>query len=98
MRTLLMTTAALFAVSSGGAMAQDDAAATAARALLLPMLQETAPGKAGEVLTDCVIASATPEEVAAFAAATGPSMEIGASITEILTRPSATTCMTAATE
>lgn len=98
MRTLAMTMAALFAVSSGGAMAQDDAAAVAAKALLLPMLQETAPGKAGEVLTDCVIMAATPEELAAFAAATGPSMEIGTSVTEILARPDATSCMTAATE
>ncbi len=98
MTKVVLTLAALVMALPVAVIAQDDAAATAARALLLPMLQETAPGAAGEVLTDCVIAAATPEEIAAFAAAAGPSMEIGASITEILVRPAATSCMTAATE
>lgn len=75
------------------ARAQDEAQLAAAKALVLPMLQEMAPGKAGEALTNCVMAAATPEEVAAFAAAGGPSTQIGAAITEILARPAATACL-----
>jgi hypothetical protein len=71
---------------------------TAAKALVLPMLAETAPGPASVVLTDCVIASATPDEVAAFAAAGAPSMEIGQMITAILARPDSISCISAATE
>lgn len=92
----IVLAAALMAGSVGSLAAQD--AATAAKALLLPMLQETAPGKAGEVLTDCVIAVATPEELAALAAAGAPSMEVGAAITAILGRPEATACISAAAQ
>ena len=90
MKLIFVTLAVLAAAP---AMAQD--AAVTAKALLLPMLQETAPGAPGEVLTDCVIAIATPEELATFAAAPGPSMEIGSLITTILTRPDAITCISA---
>jgi hypothetical protein len=90
-------TAAVFMIAPlGAAMAQDEAQLAAAQALVLPMMQEMAPGKAGEVLTGCVLAAATPEEVAAFAAAGAPSAEVGAAITAILTRPAATECMSAA--
>ena len=92
--TMKLILATLAALAAAPAIAQD--AAVTAKALLLPMLQETAPGAPGEVLTDCIIASATPEELTTFAAAPGPSMEIGSLITAILIRPDATTCMTAA--
>ncbi len=94
MKTL--TFAAMMALAAGAALAQDEAQLAAAQALVLPMMQEMAPGKAGEILTGCVIAASTPEEVAAFAAAGAPSAEIGAAITAILTRPAATDCMSAA--
>jgi hypothetical protein len=94
MKTL--TFAAVMTLAAGAAMAQDEAQLAAAQALVLPMMQEMAPGKAGEILTGCVIAASTPEEVAAFAAAGAPSAEIGAAITAILTRPAATECMSAA--
>jgi len=95
---MMFLTGALLAVTAGTAMAQDDAATTAARALILPMLAETAPGPASVVLTDCVIASATPEEIATFAAASAPSMAVGQKITEILARPDSISCISAATQ
>jgi len=95
MKTWMMAAVALL-VPAGAVLAQDEAQLAAAQALVLPMLQEMAPGKAGEVLTGCVLTAATPEEIASFAAAGGPSAEIGAAITAILTRPAATDCMTVA--
>jgi hypothetical protein len=93
-----MTAALLALAPVTGALAQDEAQLSAAQALVLPMMQEMTPGKAGEVLTACVIAAATPEEIAAFAAAGAPSQQIGAMITAILTRPDATACISAAAE
>lgn len=90
--------AAVLALGASAALAQDEAQVTAATALVLPMLQEMAPGRAGEVLTGCVIAAATPEEVAMLAVAVGPSAEIGAKITEVLARPAATACISAAAQ
>lgn len=69
-----------------------------AQALLLPMIQEIQPGRAGEVLTGCIISSATPEEIAAFAAAPGPSAEIGAVVNGILARPQTMQCLQAAAQ
>jgi hypothetical protein len=94
----MMTVAALAMITAGAAMAQDEATLAAAQALVLPMMQEMTPGAAGEILTGCVIAAATPEEVAAFAAAGAPSMEVGAMITQILARPDATACISAAAQ
>jgi hypothetical protein len=89
--------AAAFALAPAGAsMAQDEAQLAAAQALVLPMLQEMAPGKAGEVLTGCALAAASPDEIAAIASAGAPSREIGALITAILARPAATACISAA--
>lgn len=76
------------------AMAQSDT--DRAQALILPMIQEIQPGRAGEVLTGCIVASATAQEIAAFAAAPGPSAEIGATINAILTRPETMQCLQAA--
>jgi hypothetical protein len=92
----LMTAAFVALAAAGAASAQDEAQLAAAQALVLPMMQEMTPGKPGEILTGCVIASATPEEIAAFAAAGGPSAEIGAMITQILARPDATACISTA--
>lgn len=64
-----------------------------ARALVLPMIQEIQPGRAGEILTDCIIRAATAEEIAGFAAAPGPSAEVGAVINGILTRPATLQCL-----
>ncbi|WP_085787160.1 hypothetical protein [Ketogulonicigenium robustum] len=75
------------------AFAQDT---TRARALILPMLQEISPGPAGEVLADCVLAAATADELATLSAATGPSREVGALITTIVSRPAALNCVNAA--
>jgi hypothetical protein len=98
MKTSMLLAAVLAVAPLGAAMAQDEAQLAAAQALVLPMLQEMAPGKAGEILTGCVLAAATPEEIVALAAAAGPSMEIGAKITEILARPAATSCISAAAQ
>lgn len=73
------------------ALAQTDA--ERAGALILPMIQEIQPGRAGEILTGCIIGTATAEEIAAFAAAAGPSTEIGAIINGILTRPATIQCL-----
>ena len=94
MRDWIMA-AALVLAPAGTAMAQDQAQLAAAQALVLPMLQEMAPGKAGEVLTGCVLSAASPDEIATLAAAGAPSQEIGAMITAILSRPDATACMSA---
>ena len=85
---------ALFLLTPAAALAQDDA--QKATALVLPMIQEIQPGAAGEVLTGCIIGAATAEEIAAFAAAPGPSMEIGAVINGILARPATMQCLQAA--
>ena len=94
----LFAAAVLALGPAGAALAQDQAQLAAAQALVLPMLQEMAPGKAGEVLTGCVMAAASPEEIAALAAAGAPSQQIGAMITAILARPEATSCMSAAAD
>ncbi len=60
------------------------------------MLAEVAPGEAAPIFTACVISAATPEEVAGFAAAAGPSAEIGAQINTIMARPDFATCLQAA--
>lgn len=88
--------AVLTMVTAGAALAQDEAQRAAAQALVLPMLQEMAPGKAGEVLTGCVLAAASPDEIATLASAGAPSQQIGAMISAILTRPDATACISAA--
>jgi hypothetical protein len=92
---MLVALVALTLGSAGAVMAQDQAQLVAAQAVVLPMMQEIAPGKAGEALTGCVMAAATPQEIAAFAAAGAPSREIGAAITAILARPAATACLSA---
>jgi hypothetical protein len=92
----MMMAAVLALLPIGAALAQDEAQLAAAQALILPMLQEMTPGKAGEILTGCVLTAATPQEIATFAAAGAPSAAIGASISEILARPAATSCISAA--
>lgn len=69
-----------------------------AQALVLPMIQEIQPGRAGEVLTGCLLAAATTEEIAALAAAPGPSAEIGALINTLLQRPATLQCLQAAAQ
>ncbi len=73
-----------------------DAAMTAATTLIAPMLEEIAPGAPGVALTGCVVANATPEELAALAAATGPSDEVGTMVSAILARQPTIDCATAA--
>lgn len=92
MRRILLA----LALVPAAAMAQSEA--DTARALVLPMIQEIQPGPAGEVLTGCIIAAATPEEIAAFAAAAGPSAEIGGLINGILQRPAVMQCLQAAAQ
>ena len=58
----LMIAAFVALATAGAALAQDEAQVAAAQTLVLPMMQEMTPGKAGEILTGCVIAAATPEE------------------------------------
>ncbi len=78
------------------ALAQDESGAI--KALILPMMAEVAPGPAAEVFTDCIIAAAQPAELATFAAATGPSNEIGALISNVLARPDTLACAAAAAQ
>jgi hypothetical protein len=96
MKTSMLLVAVLAVAPLGAAMAQDQTQLAAAQALVLPMMQEMTPGKAGEILTGCVLAAATPEEIASLAAAGAPSATVGAKITEILARPAATSCISAA--
>lgn len=64
-----------------------------ASALVLPMIQEIQPGDAGVILTGCIIAAASTDEITALAAAPGPSAEIGTLINGILTRPATMQCL-----
>lgn len=82
-----------FALAVLPAAAFAQTAEDAAAALVLPMIQEIQPGQAGIVLTDCIIAGASADEVAAFAAAPAPSAEIGAIINDILARPATMQCL-----
>jgi hypothetical protein len=72
------------------AAAQDDSGAI--KALILPMMSEVAPGPAAEIFTDCIIAEAQPAEIAALAAASGPSVEVGQLINTVLARPETLAC------
>ena len=92
--TRLYVLAAL-ALIPGAGFAQDPAT-DAATALITPMLDEIAPGAPGVALTTCVIANATPEELATLAAATGPSDDIGTMVSAILARQPTIDCATAA--
>lgn len=68
------------------------------KALILPMMAEVTPGAAAEVFTDCIIGQSTEAELAAFAAASGPSTEVGALISTVLARPETLACASAAAE
>lgn len=75
------------------AMAFAQSAEEQAHALVLPMIQEIQPGEAGMVLTGCIIAAASADEVSALAAAAEPSSEVGALINDILVRPATMQCL-----
>jgi hypothetical protein len=66
------------------------------KAVIEPMMSEVAPGPAAVVLTECIIAHATAVELATFAAAAGPSNELGAMISAVLARPETLGCVSAA--
>ena len=89
------TLVALLALTPCAGFAQDEGQ-TAATALIAPMLDEIAPGAPGVALTGCVITNATPEEIVTLAAATGPSDDIGALVSDILARQATIDCATAA--
>ena len=96
--TRFFATAILALIPCAG-FAQDaatDAATVAATALITPMLDEIAPGAPGVALTTCVIANATPEELATLSVAAGPSDDIGAMVSAILARQPTIDCATAA--
>ncbi len=78
----------------------DEAMRTAATGVVTPMMQEVAPGRAGEIFTACVVQNATEQEIAVIAmgAVTGPSAEIGALVSAILARPETLACAQAASE
>jgi hypothetical protein len=82
----------LFAVLAGTCALAQTEVHDKAIALIGPMMQEVAPGRGGEVFTACVVSLATPEELAAFAAAPGPSQEVGAMVTTVLARPETMAC------
>ncbi len=92
MRRLLIALALL----PSAALAQSDS--DKASALILPMIQEIQPGRAGEILTGCILQSATPEELAALATAPGPSAAVGNQINAILVRPAVMECLQAAAQ
>ena len=87
---------ALIPCASFAQDAATDAATVAATALITPMLDEIAPGAPGVALTTCVIANATPEELATLSVAAGPSDDIGAMVSAILARQPTIDCATAA--
>jgi len=87
-----LTVAALPAAAAAQTAAHDRAAA-----LIGPMLQELAPGRGGEVFTTCIVAAATPEELATLAAAPAPSQAVGQMINAILARPVVLACVQQAT-
>ena len=76
-------------------LAQTTEEDTRANAVILPMLQELAPGYHGQVLAACVVANAQPEEKATLASASGPSSEVGAIITNVLARQETIGCVEA---
>jgi hypothetical protein len=67
----------------------------AARAAVLPMIQEMIPGYHGEVVTACIVASAQPEEKAAMVASSGPSQEVAQVVNAVLSRPETVGCVQA---
>jgi len=87
----ILALAACLPVSS---VMADEAMIIAAMTVVSPMMQEVAPGAAGVAFTECVVAGATPEELAMIAAATGPNETIGALISAILARPETIACAT----
>ena len=91
------TVLAVLALLAAPAIAQTDEQVRVG-ALIGPMMQEVAPGRGGEVFTRCILAVATPEELAVMAAASAPSTEIGALLTAILARPETLSCAQAAAQ
>lgn len=61
---------------------------------IYPILAEVSP-QDGDVMASCVVAVAQPQEVAAMAAAGGPSAELGALVSQVLARPEAIGCIQA---
>jgi hypothetical protein len=87
--------AALLLAAPGLALAQSAPESGRAYALILPMIQELAPGRPGEVLAACALATAEPAEAAALEAAPAPSEEVGAVLSAILAREAAISCFQA---
>lgn len=70
----------------------------AARAIILPVVEEKAPGAAAVVLTDCIVQNASPAELVTIAGANAGAVppETVLLISEILARPETTACATSA--
>lgn len=92
---LLTRVVTCFALMTFPAVAQTDEQVRAG-ALIGPMMQEVAPGRGGEIFTGCILAVATPDELATMAVAPAPSTVIGALLTAILARPETMACAQAA--
>ena len=92
-----MTLTVLAALLAGSATAQTEDHTKAAE-IIAPMLQELAPGKGGEVLTACVVANSTPEELATILAAGAPGPEAAAVVNAVVARPETLACLQAAAQ
>ena len=74
---------------------QDELARGAARAAIQPVLAERFPGVPVQAAADCVIDTATSQEILTLAAdaVTGPTASTAEIVTRILSRPATQTCL-----
>ncbi|SLN26393.1 hypothetical protein [Pseudooctadecabacter jejudonensis] len=70
-----------------------DTGRDAARAVVAPIVADTVPGPAGQVLTNCIIDNATGDELLVLAAQ-GASADNITLVSNILARPATVTCAT----
>ena len=92
MRTFLFP---LLMLAAAPALAQTQTPEQAqAAAILMPMMAEVSP-KDGGILAGCVVAVATPEEIAQIDAAGVPTPALGPLVSAILARPEALACIQA---
>lgn len=95
MRTILTLTVAALALSACDMVetAAVDTGREAAKAVVAPVVAQTVPGPAGEVLTNCIIDNASGPELLALAGQ-GATPENITLVSNILARPETVACAT----
>ncbi|TNC70366.1 hypothetical protein [Rubellimicrobium roseum] len=91
MKPILLLTLGLLASPALAQTAED----AQANAVVLPMIQEMVPGRDGQIVAACIVATARPEEKAQLAAAPGPSADLAPVVNAVLARPELAACVSA---